>query len=300
MKRSRTYRAKGVKRVDWEEVARGRGHEGVHVGLDVGKRAFLGVVRWEEGEFERPWLVENPGEIREFVKLLRRMGRGRELTVAMEPTGTYGDPLRQTLADAGVPLERVSPKAAHDYAEVLDGVPSKHDGKDAAVGLAADRQAFSRLAGWGRCCLAKEKIRGLLQSASETVGVRQGTFEVRRMQSYASAALEARQEVARSKRRLADLARPNAVIQAQSQEVGVATACVLWVHLGDPREYSCAAAYRKAMGLNLAEHSSGQFQGRLRISKRGASEVRRWLYFAALRWVQKESVKGGNGKGKLI
>ncbi len=90
MKRSRTYRAKGVKRVDWEEVTRGRGHEGVHVGLDVGKRAFLGVVRWEDGEFERPWLVENPGEIREFVKLLRRMGRGRELTVAMEPTGTYG------------------------------------------------------------------------------------------------------------------------------------------------------------------------------------------------------------------
>lgn len=57
-------------------------------------------------------------------------------------------------------------------------------------------------------------------------------------------------------------------------------------------EYGCAAAYRKAMGLNLAEHSSGQFQGRLRISKRGASEVRRWLYFAALRWVQKEPVKG--------
>lgn len=61
MKRSRTYRAKGVKKVDWEEVARGREREGVHVGLDVGKRAFLGVVRWEDGRFERPWLVENPG-----------------------------------------------------------------------------------------------------------------------------------------------------------------------------------------------------------------------------------------------
>ncbi len=144
MKRSRTYRAKGVKRVDWEEVARGRGHEGVHVGLDVGKRAFWGVVRCEDGEFECPWLVENPGEIREFVELLRRMGRGRELTVAMEPTGTYGDPLRQALADAGVPLERVSPKAAHDYAEVFDGVPSKHDGKDAAV--------VAELAGLGKSC----------------------------------------------------------------------------------------------------------------------------------------------------
>ncbi len=28
---------------------------------------------------------------------------------------------------------RVSNKASHDYAEILDGVPSQHDGKDAAV-----------------------------------------------------------------------------------------------------------------------------------------------------------------------
>ena len=35
--------------------------------------------------------------------------------------------------DAGIAVVRVSPKAAHDYAEVFDGVPSQHDGKDAAV-----------------------------------------------------------------------------------------------------------------------------------------------------------------------
>lgn len=139
--------------------------------------------------------------------------------------------------------------------------------------------------------MAEEKVGGLLASAADTVGVRQTTIDVRRMQVYAGQALAARREVERSKRRLADLARGNPVIQAQARAVGVATACVLWVHLGDPHEYSCAAAYRKAMGLNLAEYSSGQYQGRLRISKRGASQVRRWLYFAALRWVQREPVK---------
>jgi hypothetical protein len=51
----------------------------------------------------------------------------------MEPSGIYGDALRQALADAGVAVQRISPKAAHDYAEVFDGVPSQHDGKDAAV-----------------------------------------------------------------------------------------------------------------------------------------------------------------------
>jgi hypothetical protein len=30
-------------------------------------------------------------------------------------------------------VHRVSPKAASDYAEIFDGVPSQHDGKDAAV-----------------------------------------------------------------------------------------------------------------------------------------------------------------------
>jgi hypothetical protein len=32
--------------------------------------------------------------------------------------------LRQACTDAGIEVQRVSPKAAHDYAEVFDGVPS--------------------------------------------------------------------------------------------------------------------------------------------------------------------------------
>jgi hypothetical protein len=40
-----------------------------------------------------------------------------------------------------------------------------------------------------------------------------------------------------SKHRLTKLARGNAVIQAQARAVGVVTACVLWTHLGDPRDY---------------------------------------------------------------
>ena len=51
--------------------------------------------------------------------------------------------------------------------------------------------------------------------------------------------------------------------------VGWATACVLWVYLGNPANYHCAEAYRKAMGLNLKERSSGRYQGQLKITKRG-------------------------------
>jgi len=45
------------------------------------------------------------------------------------------------------------------------------------------------------------------------------------------------------------------------------------------------------MGLNLVERSSGQYQGRLRISKRGSARARQWLYFAALRLVQNCGVR---------
>jgi transposase len=45
------------------------------------------------------------------------------------------------------------------------------------------------------------------------------------------------------------------------------------------------------MGLNLVERSSGQYQGRLRISKRGSARARQWLSFAALRLVQNCGVR---------
>lgn len=369
MRKRRTYRAKPVKQVDLELLNQGREGGAVHVGLDVGKKEVLAVLRRADGFFERPWQVKNPEEIGEFVGLLTRIAAERPLVVAMEPTGTYGDALRQALSDAGLRVDRVGAKAAHDYAEIFDGVPSQHDGKDAAVvadlaalgksvpwsyhapgeadqemayhvdwmdaqrrqyamwlgrleallarhwpeatrwlelssatllrvleryggpaGLAGSASAAAELARWGGPYLAAEKIRGVIRSAESSVGVRQTAVDVRRLQQYAEQALRARAEIAASQRRLQELARDNAVIQAQARAVGAATACVLWVHLGNPQQYHCGAAYRKAMGLNLAERSSGMYQGRLRISKRGSAQVRRWLYFGVLRLVAKEPV----------
>jgi transposase len=370
VKGKKAYRATDVKRVDLAAMVRGREGQAVEVGVDVAKREVLAVSRWREGSFLRPWSVENPGELMDFVGLLQRMRAGRELTVAMEPTGTYGDALRQALSEAGISVVRVSPKAAHDYAEVFDGVPSQHDGKDAAVvaelaamgkarpwpyeplseweqqllywvdwldaqqrqqtmwggrleglmarywpeatqwlklssgtmlqvlawyggpaALAADTGACARLCAWGGPYLAATKVRGLMASAASTVGVRQGAVEVSMVRAFGEQALAAHREANKSVRQLRKLAEGHEVLQRQGVAVGVPTACVLWVHLGDPRAYHCAEAYRKAMGLNLAERSSGEYEGRLRISKRGSAEVRRWLYFAALRLVMSSAVR---------
>jgi transposase len=44
------------------------------------------------------------------------------------------------------------------------------------------------------------------------------------------------------------------------------------------------------LGLNLKEKSSGRDVGRLKITKRGCSLVRRYLYFAALRLINNDPV----------
>jgi transposase len=157
--------------------------------------------------------------------------------------------------------------------------------------LAADPEAAGRLARWGGSFLARETAERLLAGAGSSVGVRVGEWERRQLQDYAKQALFARREVARAERGLRKLAVGHVVLQAQGKVVGVPTACVLWTSTGDPRKYHAAAAYRKAMGLNLVERSSGRYKGRLRISKRGSARVRQWLYFAALRLVQKSGVR---------
>jgi transposase len=388
MKR-RAYRATDVKDLRLENVLKAAPAGNATAGLDIGKFEVRGVVRWNDGGFERPWKAESPSQIELLVGLLRRVADSRPLVVAMESTGTYGDVVRAKLHEAGLVVHRVGGKAAHDYAEVFDGVPSQHDGKDAAViaelaafgkstpwpyrakedadaemaywadwldaqqsiqqlwtgrlesllarhwpeatrlldlasvtllsalahyggpaKLAGDPAASARLARWGRRGLESAKVEKFLASASQTVGVPQGSQDLRRMQQYAAMALAAYREIRKAREELERLARDNAVLQRQAKIVGKATACVLWVALGDPRNYPCGEAYRKAMGLNLKERSSGKHQGQLKITKRGPSIVRKWMYFAAMRmsrsplvrpWFEEKKAKDkGRGKGALI
>ena len=373
----KAYRAREVNRVSLEQVLLDREGLAARVGVDVGKFVVVVVVRWSDGRFERPWRVENPHELRVLTGLLRELGKGREMVVALEPTGTYGDALRQALHDAGLVVHRVSAKAACDYAEVFDGVPSQHDGKDAAViaelsaigkssvwsyeappeverelaycvdwmdaqhklrsiwmgrleallarhwpeatrtmkitrptllraleryggpqALVRDQRAAEQLAAWGGRYLRAATIAALLEGARETVGIRQTDTDRRQIRRCAREVLKARDEVRRCQRELRKLAAGNPVLEAHGAAVGLPTACVLWAHLGNPQSYFCGAAYRKAMGLNLKERSSGRYQGQLKITKRGSSQVRRWLYFAAMRLVKQGPIAAWHRRQK--
>jgi len=329
--KSKAYRAVDVNRIELANVLEGRDETVVHAGLDIGKETILATLRWSADDFERPWRVRNPFDVARLAELLKEVGRGRRLIVALEPTGTYGDALRQALERAGLAVHRVSPKSASDYAEVFDGgVPSQHDGKDAAV--VADLSAQGRSWPWpmktpseaeqelayqvewldgqrrqmmlwcGRVeallsrhwpeatrilrlgsgtmlrCLAKYGgPRGVAASGVEEIQRWGGHYlKEEKAQALVASAREipkCKGEMRMARKSLDELTSDHGANRGMGEAVGVATACVLWVELGDPSAYHCGSAYRKAMGLNLAERSSGQWQGKLKISKRGAAVV---------------------------
>lgn len=143
------------------------------------------------------------------------------------------------------------------------------------AGLAADSEAARRLAQWGRCTLKSAKIERVVASAAQTAGVRQNVRDLQWMRQCATLALAAYRETQIARRQLQKLADNGpAALRRQAAVVGGATACVLWSALGDPCNYPCPQAYRKAMGFNLKERSSGKHKGLLKITQRGPSIVR--------------------------
>ena len=70
-------------------------------------------------------------------------GLGKEVTVVLEPSGTYGDPLRELCERCGLEVQLVRPKQVHDAAEVFDGVPSLHDAKAAYLICRLHQNAIS-------------------------------------------------------------------------------------------------------------------------------------------------------------
>ena len=372
MSRSRAYKRTDVKQVDLEALrdrALERGRAGVTMGLDIGKEEILACLRWPDREFERPWRIGNPGDIEvglEVLKMLKSVCGS--LTVGLESTGTYGEAMRRALTQGGLEVHRISGKATSDYHEIFDGVPSQHDGKDAAViaeltaygkgtpwpwepvgqtlgrikhqvaraeayrgeqtrwsgrleGLlgrhwpevtkllalesltllrmlehyrsparvAADAEAAQRLARWGGVKLEESKIQRVIESARLTRGVPVSESEEAWVGEVASNTLSAYREVQTVNGQLKALLAAEPA-WSRYTVIGAGTLAAIWAHAGDPRDYDSGGAFLKALGLNLKECSSGRRQGELAITKRGSSQARRWIFFWALRAIQREEL----------
>ena len=141
----RKYRAIEVKKMDWEKLAdRVRGRR-VAVGGDMAKEKHYGaLVDAQTREVVVIWKWDQLRESAELVRQLQSLPAA-SLEVAIEPSGTYGDPFLALAQGNGMRVYQVSPKRSHDYAEVYDGVPSQHDGKSAVLLARMHLEGYSRL-----------------------------------------------------------------------------------------------------------------------------------------------------------
>jgi transposase len=138
--------------------------------------------------------------------------------------------------------------------------------------------------------LEKEKIEKLIGSAQRTIGLPMTALEAEEAGFLARRTRQMQQELHQARKRVEGQGAQKKSIKDMSAVTGKATAAVLVKGGGDPTEYTSAAQWVKGLGLNLKERSSGKHKGKLKITKRGSGQARRWLYFVVLRLIQKDAV----------
>lgn len=130
--KKRAYRSMDISKVNMDSLNEKVKGKRIAVGMDVAKEDYYACLMNEQREAVITTRWKHPLHSPTFVNLIRNLAAS-SIEVAMEPSGSYGDPVRQLLMESGIKVFRVSPKRSHDAAEVYDGVASLHDAKSGAI-----------------------------------------------------------------------------------------------------------------------------------------------------------------------
>jgi transposase len=161
-------------------------------------------------------------------------------------------------------------------------------GGPADVAAAPDK-ATKLLLGISHRLLPDDKVAAIIASAKSSVGVPLVGLERDALMAIADDAYRAHRAFTTAKTQVDKLAATTPAA-ALAPAVGHTTAAAVFAEVGDAKSYSCTRAFLKAMGLNLKEKSSGTIQGQLKITKRGPSRVRQYLWLAVFRWIQTDPI----------
>ena len=161
-------------------------------------------------------------------------------------------------------------------------------GGPADVAAAPDK-ATKLLLGISHRLLPDDKVAAIIASAKSSVGVPLVGVERDALIAIADEAYRAHRAFTTAKTRVDKLAATTPAA-ALAPAVGHTTAAAVFAEVGDAKSYSCTRAFVKAMGLNLKEKSSGTVHGQLKITKRGPSRVRQYLWLAVFRWIQNDPI----------
>ena len=167
------YKSKKFNRVDIDPLRQSFEGETLVVTTDVAKVGMYSGLGDSSGTVDEIVRWNNSDQLEEFADWIDSLGADH-VQLVIEPTGTYGDPLRHMAFERGWEVFLVSPKRLHDAAEVFDGVPSLHDAK--AATLLAKLHAEGLSQPWG----AQDADERILAAAIRTM-VRYDDFKRRNM-----------------------------------------------------------------------------------------------------------------------
>jgi transposase len=366
--KKRIYRRMPVNDFQPESIARADLGGKLIFAVDVAKVDMVAAIAAADGRVLSTICWKAPEQNPVVLALLRRFRLdGVSVEVVMEPSGTYGDVLRNQLDQDAFPVFMVSGKRVFDAKEIFDGVPSLHDAKSASIiaklhadGLSTrlrdegpDRrqlraalaimdlhqerylQLVHRLESWlarhwpelpklieltssslmallariggpadvaaqpdqarklllgiSHRLVPDEHVTAILASASASVGIPLVGLEREALMAIADDAYRAHRAFTSAKSQVDALAATSPAA-ALAPAVGHTTAAGIFAEVGDPKSFPSSRAFLKAMGLNLKEKSSGTVRGQLKITKRGPSRVRQYLWLAVFRWIQKDPI----------
>ncbi len=134
----------------------------------------------------------------------------------------------------------------------------------------------------------KVKAVGLLQAAARSIGRTDVSEEARRdLQRLLDAYEQTEKMLQGMQQEIEDLLGDIPMAeQLRSIGLGTLTIAALLCCAGDLRRYAHGCQLLRRAGLNLAERTSGKFKGQIKLSKRGDSMLRKYLYLGMLSLIQ--------------
>lgn len=138
--------------------------------------------------------------------------------------------------------------------------------------------------------LEQARAEQILAAAGQSVGCRRGVGALRPEVAYQLKRLdELEKELAELESMLVSQAQKVAYFRDLSAipQMGAVTVAVLLGEFGDIQQYQHANQLVKKAGLAVTERSSGKYQGKRRLSKRGRAQARHLLYLAVMRMLKK-------------
>lgn len=103
-------------------------------GIDVAKSEVVVALGGDDGKSIALFKAKQPAELPQLLAIATALqASGYQVELVSESTSTYGDVLLYQARLLKLSVHRVSTKFVHDAKEIHDGVPSKHDAKDATL-----------------------------------------------------------------------------------------------------------------------------------------------------------------------